>query len=122
MTFLSADYQKAFAGLNVKAVYMEVDVAPEDHIKEADGLVAQRRAGNTPTIAATIVSSRPACEQRKLWSGNATRFYGFWATMSWFASFVTCPAPLGAKMGGVLTRRPGRWAKRARSPLWSLRS
>lgn len=57
--FLTADYQQAFAGLNVKAIYMEVDVAPSDHIKEADGIVAQCRAGNTPTIAATI-GGRPS--------------------------------------------------------------
>jgi len=59
--FLTADYQKACAGLKMKAVYMEVDVAPEDHIKEADGIVAQCRAGNTPTIAATI-GGRPASD------------------------------------------------------------
>ncbi len=52
--FLSADYQAAFSGLKVKAIYMEVDVAPEDHRKEADDIVAQCRAGDTPTIAATI--------------------------------------------------------------------
>ncbi|MFO1484476.1 MAG: amidohydrolase family protein [Verrucomicrobiaceae bacterium] len=57
--FLTADYQKAFAGLNVKAIYMEVDVATSDHIKEADGIVAQCRAKNTPTVAATI-GGRPA--------------------------------------------------------------
>lgn len=57
--FLNANYQKAFAGLNVKAIYMEVDVATSDHIEEADGIVAQCRAGNTPTIAATI-GGRPA--------------------------------------------------------------
>ena len=57
--FVTADYVKANAGLNVKAIYMEVDVAPSDHVKEADGIVAQCRAGNTPTIAATI-GGRPA--------------------------------------------------------------
>lgn len=57
--FLTTDYQQAFAGLNVKAIYMEVDVAPSDHVKEADGIVAQCRAGNTPTIAATI-GGRPS--------------------------------------------------------------
>lgn len=57
--YVTADYLKATAGLNVKAIYMEVDVAPKDHIKEADGIVAQCRAGNTPTIAATI-GGRPA--------------------------------------------------------------
>ncbi|MFN0076706.1 MAG: amidohydrolase family protein [Prosthecobacter sp.] len=57
--FVTTDYLKATAGLNVKAIYMEVDVAPSDHIKEADGIVAQCQAGNTPTIAATI-GGRPA--------------------------------------------------------------
>jgi len=57
--FLTADYQQAFAGLNVKAIYMEVDVASSDHTKEADGIVAQCRAANTPTIAATI-GGRPS--------------------------------------------------------------
>ncbi|MEZ5387186.1 MAG: amidohydrolase family protein [Prosthecobacter sp.] len=57
--YLTANYQKAFAGLNVKAIYMEVDVAENNHIKEADGIVAQCRAKHTPTIAATI-GGRPA--------------------------------------------------------------
>jgi L-fuconolactonase len=57
--FVTADYVKANAGLNLKAIYMEVDVAPSDHVKEADSIVAQCLAGNTPTIAATI-GGRPA--------------------------------------------------------------
>lgn len=57
--FLTTDYVKAFEGLNVKAIYMEVDVAPGDHVKEADLIVQQCRDGNTPTIAATI-GGRPA--------------------------------------------------------------
>lgn len=57
--FVTADYLKATVGLNIKAIYMEVDVAPEDHIKEADALVAQCLSGKTPTIAATI-GGRPA--------------------------------------------------------------
>ncbi len=59
--FVTADYVKANAGLNVKAIYMEVDVAQKDHVKEADDIVAQCRAGNTPTIAATI-GGRPASD------------------------------------------------------------
>jgi L-fuconolactonase len=59
--FVTKDYVKANAGLNVKAIYMEVDVAPKDHVKEADDMVAQCRAGNTPTIAATI-GGRPASD------------------------------------------------------------
>lgn len=57
--FVTTDYLKANAGLNVKAIYMEVDVAPKDHGKEADDIVAQCLAGNTPTIAATI-GGRPS--------------------------------------------------------------
>lgn len=57
--FLDQDYQQAFAGLNVKAIYMEVDVAPEDHRREADAILAKCRARNTATIAATI-GGRPA--------------------------------------------------------------
>jgi L-fuconolactonase len=70
--FLTADYVKANAGLNVKAIYMEVDVAPSDHIKEADGIVAQCRAGNTPTIAATI-GGRPASDD---FEGYVKRYAG----------------------------------------------
>ncbi len=57
--YLTADYLAAYQGLNVKAIYMEVDVAPGDHVKEADGIVKQCRSGDTPTIAATI-GGRPA--------------------------------------------------------------
>lgn len=55
----TVEYLKAYEGLNVKAVYMEVDVAPADHVKEADTIVRQCREGITPTIAATI-GGRPA--------------------------------------------------------------
>ena len=57
--YVTADYVEATHGLKVKAIYMEVDVAPSDHIKEADAIVAQIRARNTPTVAATI-GGRPA--------------------------------------------------------------
>lgn len=57
--YVTAEYQKAMAGLNVKSIYMEVDVAPSDHVKEADGIVKQCREGHTSTIAATI-GGRPA--------------------------------------------------------------
>lgn len=57
--YRTEEYLKAFEGLNVKSIYMEVDVAPSDHIKEADALVKQCREGRTPTIAATI-GGRPA--------------------------------------------------------------
>ena len=57
--YTTKEYAAAFAGYNVKSVYMEVDVAPADHVKEADTIVAQCRSGHTSTIAATI-GGRPA--------------------------------------------------------------
>ncbi len=57
--YVNGDYLKATAGLRIKSVYMEVDVTPSDHIKEADMIVQQCRRGDTPTIAATI-GGRPA--------------------------------------------------------------
>lgn len=57
--YRTGDYLKAYEGLNVKAIYMEVDVAPGDHVKEAEGIVQQCKEGKTPTMAATI-GGRPA--------------------------------------------------------------
>jgi predicted TIM-barrel fold metal-dependent hydrolase len=57
--YRTAEYRKAFDGLNVKSIYMEVDVAPSDHVKEAEWIIQQCSTGQTPTIAATI-GGRPA--------------------------------------------------------------
>jgi predicted TIM-barrel fold metal-dependent hydrolase len=46
----------------VKAIYMEVDVMPEQQQAEADFILSVCRAGNTPTVAA-VVSGRPASEE-----------------------------------------------------------
>ena len=61
-TYYTAEYAKAFAGLNVKSIYMEADVAPADHEKEADAIVSLCREGKSSTIAATI-GGRPASPQ-----------------------------------------------------------
>ena len=54
-----ADYLAETAGLNlVKAVYMEVDVAPEHQILEADYVLGLIQSGKTPTVAA-VISGRP---------------------------------------------------------------
>lgn len=54
-----AEYARATEGLNVvQAVYMEVDVSPEDHVKEADTLINICRTAKSPTIAA-VISGRP---------------------------------------------------------------
>ncbi len=61
-SYRTAGYARAFAGLNVRSIYMEIDVAPADHEKEADAIVALCRAGKSSTIAATI-GGRPASPQ-----------------------------------------------------------
>lgn len=61
-TYGLAEYAKATEGLNVvQAVYMEVDVSPEDQTKEADTLIGICRAGGSPTVAA-VISGRPGNE------------------------------------------------------------
>jgi L-fuconolactonase len=52
--FGDAEYAAAFSGFNVKAIYMEVDVHPDDHQKEADWIAAKCESGKTSTVAATI--------------------------------------------------------------------
>ncbi|MDB5307593.1 MAG: Amidohydrolase [Gemmataceae bacterium] len=57
--FTPKEYAEATTGLNVvKAVYMEVDVVPEQQQKEADYIVELCASGKTPTCAA-VVSGRP---------------------------------------------------------------
>ena len=59
-SFTPKEYAEATKGLNVvKAVYMEVDVVPEQQQKEADYVVELCESGQTPTCAA-VVSGRPA--------------------------------------------------------------
>jgi L-fuconolactonase len=56
------EYAAATAGLNVvQAVYMEVDVRPEDHVLEAETLISICRSGKAPTVAA-VISGRPGLE------------------------------------------------------------
>jgi L-fuconolactonase len=55
----TSDYAAETKGLNiVKAVYMEVDVAPTDQVKEAEYVVALIQSGKTPTVGA-VISGRP---------------------------------------------------------------
>jgi predicted TIM-barrel fold metal-dependent hydrolase len=61
--FLMRDYLEATRGLNVvKAVYMEVDVAPDQQAAEADYILGICRRGDTPTVAA-VISGRPASDR-----------------------------------------------------------
>jgi L-fuconolactonase len=60
--FVSKDYAEATEGLNVvKAVYMEVDVVPEDQQKEANYVIELIESKKTPTVAAVLGGS-PAAE------------------------------------------------------------
>lgn len=57
--FTPKEYAEATKGLNVvKAVYMEVDVVPEQQQKEADYIIELCKSGKAPTCAA-VVSGRP---------------------------------------------------------------
>jgi predicted TIM-barrel fold metal-dependent hydrolase len=59
----TSDYQKASAGLNlVQAVYMEIDVAPKDQVKEANYAIELCKSKEHPTSAA-VISGRPDSEQ-----------------------------------------------------------
>ena len=61
-SFVTSDYLRATAGLNVvKAVYMEVDVAVEQQPEEAAYVLEQCRRLDTPTVAA-VISGRPASD------------------------------------------------------------
>ena len=58
-TFRNEEYAQATPGLNIKAVYMEVDVAVEQHVDEADYVTGLCREGRHATIAA-VIGGRPA--------------------------------------------------------------
>src|SRR6516162_2378504 len=52
-SFLMSDYLKGTEGLNVvKAIYMEVDLAPEQQQAEAEYVIDICKEGKTPTVAA----------------------------------------------------------------------
>lgn len=58
-SYVMQDYLAATAGLNVtRAVYMEVDVAPDLQVAEAEHLLSICRAADSPTVAA-VISGRP---------------------------------------------------------------
>ena len=62
-THATADYLKATKGLNVvKSVYMEIDVAPEQQVQEAEHVIALSKSLDHPTVAA-VISGRPASSE-----------------------------------------------------------
>lgn len=61
-SYVTSDYLTATAGLNVvKAVYMEVDVAPQQQVEEAEHVIALSKSSDHPTVAA-VISGRPNSE------------------------------------------------------------
>ena len=59
-SYRTADYLAATAGLNVvKAVYMEVDVTPEQQAAEAEFIIDLCQQADAPTAGA-VISGRPA--------------------------------------------------------------
>lgn len=60
-TYDPADYATATRGLNVRTVYMEVDVRPEDFAAEADYVIGL--AEHADPITAAVIGCRPESEQ-----------------------------------------------------------
>ncbi len=56
--FTTREYLAATHGLDVRAVYMEVDVAEKDHIAEADHVIRLSADQAHPTVAA-VIGGRP---------------------------------------------------------------
>ncbi|MBI3878179.1 MAG: amidohydrolase family protein [Verrucomicrobia bacterium] len=72
-SYRTEEYHAATEGLNIRAVYMEVDVAPEQHVAEAELVLALARSGKNPTIAAVIggrVASPDFADYLKKFKGN----------------------------------------------------
>lgn len=60
-TFHLAEYAEATRGLRVKSVYMEVDVARDQLVAEAEHVIGLARTGKAPTVAA-VIGGRPESE------------------------------------------------------------
>jgi predicted TIM-barrel fold metal-dependent hydrolase len=58
-SYRTQEYREATRGLNIQAVYMEVDVDPAQHPQEVEHVAELSRSGEHPTIAA-VVGGRPA--------------------------------------------------------------
>jgi L-fuconolactonase len=59
-SYVTKDYLEATQGLNIiQAIYMEVDLAPEDHVAEAELITALCRSPEHPTVAA-VMGGHPA--------------------------------------------------------------
>jgi predicted TIM-barrel fold metal-dependent hydrolase len=71
--YLTDDYLKAIEGTGItRAIYMEVEVVPEQFDAEADWVIDLCRQGKSPTIAA-VIGGRPQSDDFK---NYITRFKG----------------------------------------------
>jgi predicted TIM-barrel fold metal-dependent hydrolase len=60
--YLTADYRTAIEGTGItRAVYMEIEVTPEQFDAEADWVVELCQGGSSPTVAA-VIGGRPGAE------------------------------------------------------------
>jgi L-fuconolactonase len=57
--YRTEEYVAATKGFNVRAVYMEVDVAPEEEVAEVEFVIGLCRDKDKPTVAA-VIGGRPA--------------------------------------------------------------
>ena len=57
-SYRTEEYRAATVGLNVRAIYMEVDVAESSLVAEAEFVLGLARGGQTPTCAA-VIGGRP---------------------------------------------------------------
>lgn len=60
--YQSTQYLAASEGLDISAIYMEVDVAPQNHVAEAEQILALIAGGKSPTQAA-VIGGRPAAAE-----------------------------------------------------------
>jgi len=64
-SYVTKDYLQATKGLNVvKAVYMEIDVAPQQQVEEAEYVTGLAKSDDYPTTGA-VISGRPNSENFK---------------------------------------------------------
>ena len=72
-SYRTEEYRAATEGLNIRAIYMEVDVAPEQYVAEAELVLDLARSGQAPTIAAVIggrVASPGFADYLRQFKGN----------------------------------------------------
>lgn len=71
-SFRTKEYLAATEGLNVKAVYMEVDVTLSQHVAEMEHVVGLCASDRHPTVAA-VVGGRPASSDFKEYAAQLKR-------------------------------------------------